>query len=90
MYATHAQTPIQGDTFIDLVDFKWLMAGMGWWIDLSRLQRDMTYAGGCVQLGLASDSNLVRQRSVELPSLLARLGAHAGVALPCASTSLAL
>jgi hypothetical protein len=90
MYAMHAQTPNHGDTFIDLVDFKWLMAGVGWWIDLSRLQRDMAYAGECVQLGLSSDSNLVRRRSVELLPLLARSGVHASVAVPCASTSLAM
>jgi hypothetical protein len=26
-------------TLVELVAFKWLMAGRGWWIDLSRLQR---------------------------------------------------
>jgi len=60
------QTPEADDTFLTLVDFKWLMAGLGWWVDLTRLQRDAAYAGECVQLGLASGSELLRQRSVEL------------------------
>ena len=62
-------------SFLDLVDFKWLMTGLGLRVDLSRLQRDMVYASECVQRGLASDSNLLRQRSVELLSLYVRLGA---------------
>jgi hypothetical protein len=63
-------------SFLELVDFKWLMAClMGSRIDLSRLQHDMDYARECVQLGIASDSNLLRQRSVGLLSLLVRLGA---------------
>ena len=63
-------------SFLELVDFKWLMAClMGWRIDLSRLQRDMVYARECVQRGLASESNLLRQRSGEMLSLLVRLGA---------------
>jgi len=64
------QTPEGEDTFLNLVDFKWLMAGLGWWVDLSRLQRDAAYAGECVQRGLASGSELLRQRSVELLPLL--------------------
>jgi hypothetical protein len=58
------------------------MTGLGWRVDLSRLQRDMAYANECVQRGLASDSNLLRQRSVGLQSLFARLGvetAHCAV-----------
>jgi hypothetical protein len=81
-----AQTPEQPSTFVDLVDFKWLMAGLGWWVDLSRLQHDMAYAGGCVERGLASGSNLLRERSAELLPLLARLGTDGSATLTRVST----
>lgn len=29
---------------LEEVDFKWLMAGHGWWIDTSRLHNDPAYA----------------------------------------------
>lgn len=57
-------------TVLDLVSFKWLMAGRGWWVDLSRLREDATYARTCVQRGLDSGLELLRQRSVELQPLL--------------------
>ena len=62
-------------SFLDLVDFKWLMTGLGLRVELSRLQHDMAYARECLQRGLASDSSLLRQRSAELSTLFARLGA---------------
>ena len=57
-------------TVLDLVSFKWLMAGRGWWVDLSRLREDSIYARACVQRGLDSGLELLRQRSVELQPLL--------------------
>lgn len=57
-------------TLLNLVSFKWLMAGRGWWIDLSRLRKDASYASECAQRGLDSGSELLRQRSVELLPLL--------------------
>jgi hypothetical protein len=56
------------DPFLRLVDFKWLMIGLGWRVDLSRFLRDPAYACVCVQRGLASDSELLRQCSIELPT----------------------
>ena len=32
---------------LELIDFKWLMAGEGWHVDLARLQRDAHYADDC-------------------------------------------
>jgi len=55
-----------GTTLLDLVSFKWLMAGRGWWVDLPRMQRDEGYARICAQRGLESDHDLLRQRSAEL------------------------
>ena len=57
-------------TPLDLVSFKWLMAGRGWWVDLARLREDATYARACVQRGLDSGLELLRQRSTELQPLL--------------------
>lgn len=70
MNGISAQASATDHTFLDLVDFKWLMAGLGWWVDLSRLQRDMTYAGECLKRGLSSGSELLRQRSVDLMPML--------------------
>jgi len=38
------------------VDFKWLMAGQGWWIDTARLHCDQCYVANLVQLAQASNS----------------------------------
>jgi hypothetical protein len=84
-----AQTQEQDRTFLNLVDFKWLMAGVGWWVDLSRLPRDLAYADECARRGLSSDSHLVRQRAVELMPLLVRLGAYGRAALPSVPAGLA-
>ena len=54
------------DGLLTMVDFKWLMAGLGWRIDLTRMRRDAAYLGECVQRGLASGSALLRERSVDL------------------------
>lgn len=56
--------------FLRLVDFKWLMIGLGWRIDISRFLRDAAYARECLQRGLASESELLRQCSVELGTCL--------------------
>jgi len=90
MNAMPERVPEAADTFLHLVDFKWLMAGMGWWVNLSRLQRDTAYAVECVERGLASGSQLLRQRSVELLPMVARVDEHGSADLPRVPTSLAL
>jgi hypothetical protein len=54
------------ERFLELVDFKWLMAGLGWRVDLTRLQQDTAYVGECALRGLSSELPLLRQRSSEL------------------------
>ena len=54
------------DGLLTMVDFKWLMAGLGWRVDLTRMRRDAAYLGECAQRGLASESTLLRKRSVDL------------------------
>lgn len=69
MNATHTKDPEGSVAFLNLVDFKWLMAGVGWWVDLSRLQYDRAYIDECLQRALKSDSQLLQERSVELLGL---------------------
>lgn len=42
------------------VDFKWLMAGQGWWVDTTRLHCDPSYASALIDLALASPSPALR------------------------------
>ena len=63
----------QDPALIDLVSFKWLMAGRGWWVNLSRLQQDSAYLRTCAARGLESGSPLLQQRSSELLAMQARL-----------------
>jgi hypothetical protein len=58
------------DAIVELVAFKWLMAGQGWWIDLARLRRDKVYAGECLRHALESGSQCLRRHSVEVMPLL--------------------
>ena len=58
---------------VDLVDFKWLMAGEGHHIDLARLQCDGAYARGCLAVAGGSSSPVMRHvasrlgRALQLP-----------------------
>ena len=70
MYAGASQTETP---LLDLVAFKWLMAGRGWWVNLSRMQRDPGYLRTCAQCGLDSGDAPLEQRSAELLAALARV-----------------
>ncbi|MDB5743805.1 MAG: hypothetical protein JWR68_2120 [Polaromonas sp.] len=52
------------------VDFKWLMAGQGWWIDPARFHQDPAYAGHFLKLALASPSRALRDCAASLLSLV--------------------
>jgi hypothetical protein len=82
MNATHAKGSEEYDAFLNLVDFKWLMAGVGWRVNLSRLQSDGAYIDECLQRALRSDSELLRERSVELLGLRRSANAHCDVDMP--------
>jgi len=77
---------IGNNDFINLVDFKWLMAGAGWWVDLTRLQSDKVYIDQCLRRALRSDSELLRKRSVELLCLWPDSKADCDAAMPSAFT----
>lgn len=70
MNTTRSMDQDVDDTFLKLVNFKWLMAGAGWRVSLSRLQSDSGYVNECLQRALASDSELLRERGNELRRLL--------------------
>jgi hypothetical protein len=77
MNATQTKVRDRDDIFIKLVDFKWLMSGVGWWVNLSRLQRDTAYMDECLQRAMSSDSKLLHERSIELLGLqFASAGYH--------------
>ena len=61
------------DVLLDMVDFTWLRAGGGWWVNLLRPQSDSTCIDDCLQRALRSDSELLRERSIELLGLAACL-----------------
>lgn len=46
---------------LEEVDFKWLLAGMGLWIDMSRFHNDPAYAARLLAIAEASDSVALRK-----------------------------
>lgn len=52
------------------VDFKWLMAGEGWWIDAPRFETDPSYAAGLIRLALESSSFALRESAAALQAQL--------------------
>ena len=63
---------LQDEVFVDLVSFKWLMAGLGWRVDLTRMRCDAAYARECAARGLSAppSSTVLQQRSRDLIELL--------------------
>ncbi len=55
------------------VDFKWLMAGQGLWIDSARFHRDPPYAADLLRLALASPSSVLRECAALLQAQLDRV-----------------
>ena len=68
--ATASALLSRDDVFVDLVSFKWLMAGIGCWVDLPRIRHDAAYACECASLGLKVHSSVLQQRSRELLAML--------------------
>ena len=55
------------------VDFKWLMAGQGWWVDTFRFHHDPVYADGFLRLAMASPSFALRECAACLQQVLITL-----------------
>ena len=45
---------LQAPDLVEIIDFKWLMAGNGHRVHVERLQLDREYAGQCLTQGAAS------------------------------------
>jgi len=58
------------------VDFKWLMAGQGWWIDPHRFQYDMSYADEVLRLAMSSQPLALRQCAALIQTQLAYPSSH--------------
>lgn len=58
------------------VDFKWLMAGQGWWIDPHRFQYDPSYADEVLRLALASQSLPLRKCAASIQTQLGNSPSH--------------
>lgn len=54
------------DDLLTEVDFKWLMAGQGWWVDSDRIKQDPIYASACIQSALDSDCDPLRHCAANL------------------------
>jgi hypothetical protein len=68
--ATGSAMLLDDDVFVDLVSFKWLMTGLGLWVDLPRLRHDAAYASECALRGLSARSSVLQQRSRDLLAML--------------------
>jgi hypothetical protein len=55
---------------LEEVDFKWLMAGQGWWIDTWRLHTDSSYASHLMQLVEQTPSAALRTCAAHLQASL--------------------
>jgi hypothetical protein len=66
------------------VDFKWLMAGQGWWINPTRFRSDPSYAIGFLRLAMASQSGTLRECAA---SLQAQIGRETACVSACACSS---
>ena len=68
LYNAHPAASAQAGPpeLLDLVDFKWLMAGAGHRIDLDRLRGDSPYIRGCLALAASSRSATLRQAAQRL------------------------
>ena len=82
MNAARIQDPEGRDRFLSLVSFKWLMAGVGWWVNLPRLQADEAYMDECLHRALRSDSELLKRRSVEMLGLRRSSESNRDAAMP--------
>jgi hypothetical protein len=65
----HPHIDKDAGALVRLVDFKWLMAGVGWRVNLTRLQQDTAYFDECLHRAQTSDSALLREYGTELLGL---------------------
>jgi hypothetical protein len=71
------EVPDERQRLLKEVDFKWLMAGQGWWIDTDRLHNDPSYAAHLLDLVEVT-------KSAALKDCAALLRTQVGTQQPCA------
>lgn len=59
------------DVLLAQVDFKWLMAGQGWQIDMARLDDDPVYTARLLAWAMQSDSKALHHCAAMLQAQLA-------------------
>ena len=66
---TNSSTESDGRILLlEKVKFKWLLAGIGCWIDMSRFQSDSSYASRFMEMAETSDSVALRECAASLQS----------------------
>ena len=63
------------DSLLAEVDFKWLMAGQGWWVDTTRFHEDPTYAKTLLRCAMGSRSSALRVCAAALLTEIERVAA---------------
>ena len=74
---TDPDTPDPQSSLLLEVDFKWLMAGHGWWVDTTRFREDAAYAASCLASAKGVPSATLRQCAATLQARMARARAAA-------------
>ncbi len=64
------------DSLLAMVDFKWLMAGLGWRVDPRRVRREAAFVGLCAGVGLDRVAGGLRRRRAELLHRHAEFSLH--------------
>lgn len=65
------QAPDERLVMLEEVDFKWLMAGQGWWVDTERLHKDPTYAAHLLNLVQDTESEVLKDCAILLRAQVA-------------------
>lgn len=63
-------TPARALSLVEIIDFKWLMAGDGHRVHVERLQGDPSYACACLQQGACSKIPALRECACRLAGVL--------------------
>ena len=70
MLTASSAVPPRALSLVEIVDFKWLMAGDGRRVHVERLQTDPAYAGECLQQGACSQIPALRECAGKLAKVL--------------------
>jgi hypothetical protein len=63
-------------SLVEIIDFKWLMAGDGHRVHVEQLQRDPAYARDCLALAATSRIQALREAGQRLSALLGLPAGH--------------